>query len=307
MDCDIVLGSDGFIGRHLVRYFQARTWPVFAVGRAAGDFTDAAVVERILGGAPKAQRLFHLITRQRTGAVQYQIQGEMLAINARIHLNVLEGWRRHQPQAKLISAGSSCVYPELGTPIPEAAFHAGPLHASVTGYGLAKQLICVGSKTYGDQYGLAWLHCILATVYGPKDHRAEDRAHFMTALIDRAVREKRQGAKYFTVWGDPNATRDLLYVEDQIEAILAADNAFQNTMINCAAGRPVAIGECARAIQDALDWHVPLYHPPESFGGVMHKSLDCRRFLSTTGWIPKMDLRAGICEVLARDYAGSIN
>ena len=103
----IVLGADGFIGAHLVRRCHAAGWPVYAIGRAAGDFTDAAVVEAALSAAPEAGRILHAITRQRTGPLQYGIQGELLHDNARIHLNVLEAWRLHQPQAKLISLGSS--------------------------------------------------------------------------------------------------------------------------------------------------------------------------------------------------------
>src|SRR2546430_14991078 len=87
-------------------------------------------------------------TKQRTGQVQFGIQGDLLAVNARIHLNVLEAWRQFQPRAKLISTGSSCVYPELDHPIGEAAFQSGPMHASVRGYGLAKQMLAVGSEAY---------------------------------------------------------------------------------------------------------------------------------------------------------------
>ena len=67
----IVLGADGFIGRHLVSTWQARGWPVHAIGRAAGDFTDRAVVDRALSAAPKAGRILHAITKQRTGKIQH--------------------------------------------------------------------------------------------------------------------------------------------------------------------------------------------------------------------------------------------
>ena len=101
-------------------------------GASAGDFTDPTVVDAALRDAPPAGRILHAVTRQRTGAIQYQMQGELLHDNARIHLNVLEAWRRRQPQAKLISLGSSCIYPESDRPIPETAFRSGLPHPSVT-------------------------------------------------------------------------------------------------------------------------------------------------------------------------------
>lgn len=298
----LVLGADGFIGRHLVRHLNALGKKVTAIGRVEGDFTDESLVDHLLSAAPKVDEIFHLITRQRTGAIQYSIQGELLAINARIHLNVLEAWRRHQPQAKLVTAGSSCVYPELDRPIPETAFLTGPLHDSVRGYGLAKQALIVGCETYAQQYGLTYLHCILATVYGPGDHKEENRSHFMTAMIDRAVREQRAGARKFTVWGAPNTTRDLLYIDDQIEAMLVANKVFKNRIVNCSSNQPITIGQAATATLKALDWATDIVYPEDTFRGAGYKSIDSSDFLQTTDWSPHVDILAGIKTTIAIDY-----
>jgi GDP-L-fucose synthase len=298
----IVLGADGFLGRNLVRYFAERGWKVHPIGRQAGDLADRDTALRLLAAAPCAGRIFHLATRQRTGLVQYRIQGELLLTNARVHLNVLEAWQRHQPQAKLISTGSSCAYPELSAPIPEGAFQTGPLHPSVRGYGLSKQVLAEGSALFGQQYGLSWLHCLLATVYGPHDHKAPDRAHFMSALLARAVAAWRAGEPTFEVWGSPDNVRDLLYVDDQIAAILAADRSFSDTILNVAANQPVSIGTAARAICDCLGWPAEIVHPPGSFNGAAFKSIDSSRFLGATGWQPRFGLADGIKAVLASDY-----
>jgi GDP-L-fucose synthase len=298
----IILGADGFIGRNLVRELAERGWQVHPIGRQEGDLADRDTALRLLANAPRARRIFHLATRQRTGRVQYQIQGELLATNARIHLNVLEAWQLHQPQAKLISAGSSCAYPELSRPIPEEAFQTGPLHPSVRGYGLSKQVLAEGSAVFGQQYGLSWLHCLLATVFGPHDHTAPDRAHFMSALIARAVAGWGAGQPRFEVWGSPDNVRDLLYVDDQIAAILAADRGFSNTLLNVAANQPVSIGTAAAAICDCLGWPAEIVHPPDSFNGTAFKSIDSSRFLAATGWQPRFGLADGIKAVLAIDY-----
>ena len=298
----IVIGADGFLGRHMVRLLEERGCAVHAIGRAAGDLSDAPTTDRLLAAAPKADRIFHLVTRQRTGQVQYGLQGELLAINARIHLNVLEAWRQHQPQAKLVSTGSSCVYPEKDSPIPEEDFQSGPMHESVRGYGLAKQVLAVGSEAYSSQYGLTYLHLFLATVYGPNDHKAPDRTHFMTGMIDRAVREKAEGKSEFTVWGDPGTVRDLLYVDDQLDAILAADAAFENVQINCSSNQPVTIGACAEAIRDALGWPAEIVYPEGTFRGAAYKTLDATRFLEKTGWKPNVGLESGVRLVLDQDY-----
>lgn len=290
----IILGSDGFIGRNLMEYFSARGWPVHGIGRAAGDLTLAAHVQAAFSAAPRAARIFHAVTKQRTGQIQYQLQGELLRDNAAIHMNVLEAWRSLQPQAKLITLGSSCVYPESPRPLPEEAFHTGQPHPSVRGYALAKEMLAIGQESYGTQYGLNWLHCILATVYGPHAHTEAHRSHFMAALIARAAAAKKAGATAFEVWGSPDTVRDLLFVTDQIDAILAADQAFSDRIINVTSNQPVTIGQCARGVLKALDWDVPMVSPPGSFQGAGYKSLDSQRFLAATGWQPRITLEEGV-------------
>ena len=298
----IVLGSDGFVGRHLVERWRANGWPVHAVGRAAGDLIDPEVANAALSKAPRAGRIFHTVTKQRTGQIQYEIQGELLAENSRIHLNILEAWRHYQPQAKLISLGSSCTYPEAPHPVDETQFGIGTPHPSVRGYAQAKKTLVVGSEAYGSQYGLRWMHCVLATLFGPRAHVEDGRSHFMAAMIDRAARSKMAGASAFEVWGNPDTVRDLLHVTDQIDAIVAADAAFENTVLNCTPNAPVTIGACAKAILAALRWDVAIVSPPGSFQGAGYKSIDSTRFLNETGWRPRRTLEQGVADVLAADY-----
>jgi GDP-L-fucose synthase len=300
----IILGADGFVGRHLVNRWRSYAWPVLAVGRSAGDFSDPAVVDAVMAGAPRAGRIIHAVTMQRTGMSQYGVQGELLLENTRIHLNILEAWRRYQPDAKLISLGSSCVYTEAPHSLDETRFGLGAPHPSVRGYAQAKKTLVLGCETYGTQYGLRWLHCVLATLFGPHAHVGEGRSHFMAAMIDRAVQGSRTGAAAFEVWGDPNTVRDLLHVTDQIDAIISADSAFENAVINCTSNAPVTIGECADTILRTLEWKVPILRPPGGFQGVIHKSMDSTRFLNGTGWQPKLTLERGVADVLRADYHG---
>lgn len=303
VDPVLIVGADGFLGRNLAAYFDARGQAWHGVHRADGDLAEPGVADAAFATAPKVSRIFHVVTRQRTGPVQYKIQGELMRLNTRIHLNVLEAWRQHQPQAKLISMGSSCTYPESDTPLPESRFGEGGAHASVYGYAQGKMALATGSKAYGEQYRLKWLHCVLATMYGPHDNQAEDRSHFMGAMIDRAVKEKRAGADAFTVWGNHETVRELLYVEDQIDAILAADAAFENRVLNVGANLPVTVGEAAREILGALDWNAPLTSPPGSFQGAGYKMLDSSAFLDATGWRPHIPLADGVRRLIAAEYA----
>jgi len=304
-EMNLIIGGDGFVGANLRRYFTERGMPFAAIMRTDGDLRDRDTVMRLFEKAPKAVRIFHMATFQRTGNAQYEMQATSFDTNMRVHANVLEAWARHQPQAKLISTGSSCTYPERDHPMDESLFGTGPLHDSARAYGLAKMALARGSEVYGTQYGLKWLHCVLATLYGPHDHLAPERAHFFGGMAARAVQEQKQGKDEFSVWGSPETVREALYVNDQIEAILAADANFENMVLNCAANQPVTIGQTAEAIVKALNWDARIVYPAGTFTGTSRKMLDSSKFLGWTRWKPRIELDEG-ARLLMKDLKARI-
>jgi GDP-L-fucose synthase len=167
---------------------------------------------------------------------------------------------------------------------------------------MAKQMLARGAETYAEQYGLKHLHCVLATLYGPQDHKAADRSHFVGAMLERAAADKAAGKTEFPVWGDPQAVREVLYVDDQIDAILAADAVFENTLLNTACTTPVTVAQVAQAAVEALDWDATLTSSPGSFAGASFKLLDSSRFLDATGWRPKISLADGLRRLVALEY-----
>ena len=115
----------------------------------------------------------------------------------------------------------------------------------------------------------------------------------MAALIARAAAARRADADTFEVWGSLDTVRDLLYVTDQIDAVIAADATFQDTIVNCTPNAPVTIGQCAEAIMQALSWDARIVQPPGSFQGAGYKSLDSGRFLAATDWRPRITADRG--------------
>jgi GDP-L-fucose synthase len=86
----------------------------------------------------------------------------------------------------------------------------------------------------------------------------------------------------------------VLYVDDQIEAILAADAHFENMVLNCAANQPITIGQTAEAIAKALHWNAKIVYPSGTFSGTNRKTLDSSKFLAATGWQPRINMDEGM-------------
>jgi GDP-L-fucose synthase len=298
----LVVGADGFLGRNMCELFAREGIAHYPIRRADADLRELEETRRAFAEAPEATRIFHCVTYQRTGAVQYELQGELLMNNALMHTNVLTCWREYQPQAKLVAMGSSCTYPESDDPLPESMFGTGDTHPSVRGYAFAKKMLALGCELHAQQYGMKYLYCVLATLYGPYDHVEQDRSHFIGALMHRAVQEMREGKPEFSLWGKPDVVRECLHVEDQIRAILAADAAFSNQVLNCAANTPVTVDEVAQAVKQAIGWNVPSHYVPGSFVGTSRKTLDSSLFLQKTGWKPRYSLAEGLSQLYKREY-----
>jgi GDP-L-fucose synthase len=134
-------------------------------------------------------------------------------------------------------------------------------------------------------------------MYGPYDHLEPDRAHFIGGIMARAIREQRAGSRFLSVWGRPDAVRECLHVDDQIDAVFAAEAVFENTVVNCAANSPATIDAVAHTIARTLEWNVPIAYPGGTFQGVDKKVLDSSRFLAATSWRPRITLEDGLCKL----------
>ena len=127
-------------------------------------------------------------------------------------------------------------------------------------------------------------------------------AIFSGRCLIAPFKKKGKERRNFPCGANSNAVREALYVDDQISAILAANEQFENQIVNCAANAPITIGEAARAICDVLDWRAPIVSPANSFQGTQYKVLDSSLFLQRTGWRPSYSLVEGLRRLYAIEY-----
>ena len=113
-DPALILGADGFLEAMSSATSRNAAGPV-PPSRAPLAISPIRRWWRRCSARRLASGAFPLRHRQRTGPVHFDMQADLLSVNARIDLNALYASRRFQPQAKLISTGSSCAFPERDT------------------------------------------------------------------------------------------------------------------------------------------------------------------------------------------------
>ena len=91
--------------------------------------------------------------------------------------------------------------------------------------------ILVGAQAYREQYGLDAIFLLPANLYGPRDNFDLETSHVIPALIRKMV----EADDEVVLWGDGSPTREFLYVDDCVEALMLAAERYDG-------GEPVNLG-----------------------------------------------------------------
>ncbi len=273
------------------------------------DLRDAPALDEAIAAHGDAHRILHLAGQV---AVTTSVQDPRtdFEVNAAGTFNLLEAVRRHVPGAALIYASTNKVYGGLEhLEIVEAqgryAYRAAPhgvderepldFHSP---YGCSKGSADQYVRDYHRIYGLNTVVFRQSCIYGCRQFGIEDQG--WVAWFAIAAHQGRP----MRVYGDGKQVRDVLFVEDLLDAF---DCAFDR--IDAAAGRVYNIGgghENAISIHDLLAFLQERNGRPFDIsyhdwrpGDQQVFVSDIRRSRTELGWAPKTGWRSGV-ELLCR-------
>jgi GDP-L-fucose synthase len=307
----LVTGGGGFLGRHVVAALrEAGCARVDAPGRDTVDLTREAEVARLL--VPGAHDLVvHLAAE--VGGIGFNLAhpGEIFYRNAMMNTLVLE-YARRAGVAKLVAMGSVCAYPEHApVPFREETLWDGYPEPTNGPYGLAKKMMLVQGQAYRAQYGFNVVHLLGMNLFGPGDNFEPGSAHVIPALVQRFVDAAGAGAEAITIWGDGEATREFLYVEDAARGVvLAAERYDGGEPVNLGAGFEVSIRELARLIAEVTGFRGRLVFDASRPSGQRRRSADVSRARRAFGFEARVGLREGLERTLAwylRERAAAVS
>ena len=155
-------------------------------------------------------------------------------------------------------------------------------------------------RAYNQEFGFNALFPMPVNLYGPRDDFSEERSHVVPALIRRFLEAKATAAEEVVVWGSGRATRELLYVEDCADAIVAmARSATGVEPVNIGTGVETSIQELAHSIATACDYTGRLVFDGTKPEGQPRKCLDVSEAQARFGWSAKVDLDEGLRRTVA--------
>jgi CDP-paratose 2-epimerase len=272
-----------------------------------GDVRDQFAVRRAMAGC---QRVFHLAAQVAVTTSLEQPRHD-LGVNVQGTINVLEEARRLDSPPAIVFTSTNKVYGRLGSlelRLGDRGYE--PADELISARGIAERQPLEFCSPYGcskgsaDQYVLDYAHsygmrtCVfrMSCIYGPHQHGNEDQgwvAHFLrSALCEEPV----------TIFGDGRQIRDVLYVEDLVDALLAAsanDRALAGRAFNIGGGVANAvsvigvvdmigelIGEPPRVLWD--EWRA---------ADQRYYVSDNSAFANLTGWKPRVRVSSGLASL----------
>jgi CDP-paratose 2-epimerase len=229
-------------------------------------------------------------------------------INAQCTVHLLEAIRKQKNPPPLIFTSTNKVYGNL----EDVELSTGPdgyqpedLHVLRNGisearkldfhspYGCSKGAADQYILDYARTYGLPATVFRMSCIYGPHQFGNEDQgwvAHFLISALE---------GKPITLYGDGRQVRDILFVEDLVEAMLTARrkiDRISGQAFNIGGGpsNSVSLLRLIRLIEEVTGIKARLRYGNWRTGDQRYYVSDIRKFTQATGWWPKVNYPEGI-------------
>ncbi len=211
-------------------------------------------------------------------------------INCTGTLNLCRAVEKTNRDVKVIYAGSRG---QIGEPVYLPVDEDHPTLPTDI-YGINKLAAEKYLLLYGKVYGFEAVSLRLNNVYGP---RCQMR-HCFYGILNWFIRNAMEN-KPITVYGDGLQTRDYIYVDDVVQAFLAAavNSAANGNIYMIGTGVETKFLEMVEQVLKAVGQgsyvHVPF--PPQRESIDIRKFVvTCRRMIKDTGWQPQVSLADGV-------------
>jgi GDP-L-fucose synthase len=303
----IVTGGTGFLGSHLVE----RLWALGVAAIESPRSRDCDLVDpravRALYERVRPEMVFHLAARVGGIGANQKNPGAYFHDNMMMGVNVLEQARQVGGIEKVLMVGTICAYPKFApVPFREADLWNGYPEETNAPYGVAKKALMVMADAYRRQYGLNAICLLPVNLYGPRDNFDLEMSHVIPAMIRKFLEAAERRAEEVTLWGDGTPTREFLYVDDCVDALLAAAQRYdQSDPVNVGAGFEISVRELAELIARLCDYRGRLGWDTSRPNGQPRRMLDTTLARERFGFQAKISLEEGLRRTIAWYKASS--
>ncbi len=291
----LVTGGCGFVGVNLIPALLERSHAVrildnlssgrredvesLKVDLVQGDIRNEAEAARAM---EDVDEVVHLAAHTR---VMDSIEDPRVnfEINALGTLNLLLAAQKTGVKKFVMASTGGAILGEKEPPVHEEMV-ARPLSP----YGASKLAGEGYCSAFHGSYGLPTVALRFSNVYGPYSYL---KASAIAAFYKRIL----QGQP-LTIYGDGNQTRDFLFTEDLVAAVLMAiEKAPGGEVFQIASGRETSVNELISTMREVVpEARFETKHEPARRGEILRNYSDISKARKILGYAPQTDLPTGL-------------
>jgi UDP-glucose 4-epimerase len=259
----LVVGGAGFVGSHVVDRLLAERSSVDVVddlstgslanlAGARATHTHAVKFHNVDVRLPELGDLvarlepdvvIHLGLGRAVGAPRATIEQRLLGT-----VNLLEAAVRGRVDKVVVVVPAAQLYGELASrDLPAKEGTLGPARSLAT---VTARTVCDLLTVYRERHALEFTLLAMASVYGPRQRPVD-------GVVAAFVRAATQDVPC-TIHGDGRQTRDFVYVDDAVDAIVRAAERGSGLIINVGTGKQTSVRDLCALVADAAS-------PPATF------------------------------------------
>lgn len=295
-----ITGGLGFLGSHLVDAYRAQGDRVIVVDHHKKeklrffegdtdihryDFSDARVRDILMETRPDV--VFHL-------AAQISVTHSVLFPTEDAQKNILASvrfleWCKDAGVRKVVfSSSGGAMYgdhPVRPTPLLHNAQPLSP-------YGLSKQAFEHYLESAYNTQGISYVSLRFANLYGPRQQvtKPMGEGNVISLFLDKLL----VTGEPFTVFGDGSATRDYVFVQDAVDALIGAAQFAGSGTINVGSGKETSVNDLIEFLKKIHGVDHSIVYAPFRVGEVYRSVLDPESAREMLGWEARVSFRDGL-------------
>jgi UDP-glucose 4-epimerase len=190
---------------------------------------------------------------------------------------------------RVVYAASSSAYGDTPTLPKVETMRPAPLSPYAVSK-LAGEHYCA---VFAGAYGLETVSLRYFNVFGPRQDPQSEYAAVIPRFITAA-----QGGRGVTIYGDGTQSRDFCFIDNTVEANLAAASApagaVSGQVFNVACGAAISLNEVVKMISQIVGHHVPITYATGRVGDVKHSLADITAARERLGYRGAIDFAEGL-------------
>ena len=302
----LVTGGAGFIGHHLANELRRQKHYVRVLDDLSsgdperldpginfnrGDVNDIPKLWALLQGIDV---VYHLAARVSVPAsVLYPRQYNEVNVGGTVAL--LEACR-DVGVTRVVFASSATVYGEQ----PEQPVSEAVWPRPVAPYAVSKLAAEQYLFSMGHSNGFETVALRIFNAYGPGQQMPPAHPPVIPQFMHQIM-----GGGSVIVFGDGTQTRDFVYVDDVVAALIAAATAAQvdREIINVGSGQETALNDLIARIGSVVGAKPSILYNREAGGGVTRLVADISKARRLLAWQPSVELATGLRKLYEQDPA----